>query len=496
MVNVGFTSSVHEFALDVDALDPSDGDIVASMRIPHDVPLESLVLAEMRALRSVLGAWGANGSFDATELFLRNTACKRVLYVSAPIFLPDTLPLPYFVSRGVNTRVHVFATDDPQDTIRLEAISSYAVGTFRFRYALSIQYVHDSVGRGWQLIRPVVVLDRRLMAHRGPELSRLLKALERLILFGSHDYVHGTVLNWFPPLRDLEPAYGAITSERVHPPDIDAWHAGSQDAIPDDLVPGVRTPGIAILELYSLLVHADVISRLWDEDAGLARDVDRLTAELRHALDEFVAVCDLDEAETTDAVDYFMMVAGWFLASALPLGSARLAEKLADFPGDWVERLTARLAETTEGMFDFVGYVEPTRFPWCGREVALDQITDEYARALQRPALQEHLDHLLTPSEHVPTPATCWVRALAAGLSPGDADRLVTGLERLRAMLADDLGAALRAFDESGTRALLRSVVEAGGGDRSDRADYARAIAASALAIADRHAADQRVGAA
>lgn len=502
MVNLGIRTGVLDLARSV--VDPAatDQDIVDAMRVPPGASLETLLGDELLALDGVLAAWSAASRADTRELFLRNSACKRVLYVSAPLFLPDTIPIHHFIPTGVNTRVHVYAAADVRDTVRLEAISSYTVGRLRFRYALSIQYLTDSVGLGWQLIRPVVAVDPRLLAAArdgGPAgaaaLDRVLDALWRLIALGSHDYVHATVLNWFPPLAHLDPAYAAITSERVHPAEVDEWHAASQTALPAGFVPSVATPSIASLELYSLLVHAEVIDRLWDEDPAVGAHVHGLVAELEAALAALVgAVRFGDGSAATEALDYFTTLAGWFLVSALPIGSRRLAEVVAVIPDDRRRRVFERLATVHEGMFDFVRFVDRGHLPWGERFVPVHQVAAEYELALRRPAVRAHLRFLLGPRVAAPAGAPTWLHALAAPLPVEERARLATALADVQAVArSDQLDHALADLDGSGALDRLRAmasgdpdpVVAERAGATAAELRYARAVVAGLVAVVD-----------
>lgn len=481
----GITTSVLDLTSWVHDPAATDLDIVAAMRLPAGTPVEALLVDEMRAIDAYLGAWTANAGMDAREMFLRNSACKRVLYISAPIFLPDTIPVPEFVGRGVNTRIHVYEAPEVWDTVRLEAISSYAVGGYRFRYALSIQYLHDAVGLGWQLIRPVVIVDRHLLAtvhDAGPDavaaLERVLDAIRRVILFGSHDYVHATVLNWFPPVKDLPPAYAAIATERVHPREVDQWHAASQGKLPDGFVAAARTPTIVPLELYSLLVHAEVVQRLWDEDPSVARHARRVVDDLDAAVTELVGLCALEEPATTAFGDYFWTFAGWFLASALPLGSDRLAVVVDGVAGERWPRVEARLAEVHGGMFDFVRHVDRDEFPWGDRFVAVHDVGLEYELALRRPGVREHLRYLLGARRDGDADRPTWLHVLGA---PPD---VVTALLDLQAVAdTPDLDAGLRRLRDGGVVDELRRL--AVGGTAGSGTEYARSVVWSLVTIID-----------
>jgi hypothetical protein len=497
VLNEGIKTAVLDLARWLDQPDVSSADIVDAMKLPHGMSVEALLIDEMKALDSYQGTWSTISGGALRELYLRNSACKRALYLSAPILLPDTISVDSFVATAVNSRIHVYEAADVRDTIRLEAVSSYTVGGLRFRYALSIQYADDSIGLGWQIIRPVVIVDPRALAaaRRGGEpartaLRRVLDALGRLILSGSHDYVHATVLNWFPPLADLSPSYAAICSERVHPPEVDQWHAGTQAALPDGLLPDRPTPGIATLELYSLMVHGQVIARMWQGDPAVRTYLLDTAAEFDAALTEFLATADFADPEVAEqAGDYFTTLAGWFLVSALPLGSDRLAEVAAVFPTDRWRRVRGYLASVHGGMFDLVRFVADDRFPWRGRLVPVHDVGFEYEAALRRPALRAHLTHLLSPRCDGAVGATCWLDALTARLGASERADLRTGLTALAGW--DDSTeqgrhrrtAQLRRLADSGGLEMLRAVVRgrdtAGGGAmvyvRGVLADFVRA---------------------
>jgi hypothetical protein len=497
MINEGIKTAV----LNLESLvaDPaaSDEDIVNAMRLPADLSVETLAIDEMKALAPYLDAWSRASDMDTRELFLRNTACKRALYISAPIFLPDTIWAAELIGSGVNERIHVYEAPDMRDTIRLEAVSSYHAGRFRFRYALSIQYMHDSTGLGWQLIRPVVILDRELLAavaaaggDAPAALARVVESLRRLIALGSHDYIHGTVLNWFPPPLHLSPAYAAMMTERPHPPEIDGWHAGSQTPLPADLVPGVETPLIATLELYSLMAHAQVIGLIWD-GGRLESRIRQMMAEFGQALEQLLRTGAFagDDA-AGDAAGYFMTLAGWFLVSALPLGSDHLAKVLDDLPGGRVRQMTRRLAEVHGGMFAIVRLADPDRFPWLQWRVPLREVAADYARALAWPALRTHAGYLTRPRRDDAT-APAWLEVLCAGQPPAGTRALLDVVTELRELGPGEhrLEPLLR-LRSSGGLELLRSVSQTaspanGAGAGTAPLAYARAILASLVAVAD-----------
>lgn len=399
MLNEGIkTSELHVawWLLDPDALDQ---DVIESMRLPRGLSVESLLFDELSAISSYHRAWSENAVLDTGELFFRNSTCKRVLYISAPMFLPDTIPIGTLVPTGVNTRIHRYRASDVWDTIRLEAVSSYEVAGLRFRYALSIQYARDAVRNGWQVIRPVIVLDKEMLAAArgaGDEacgaLRDVLASLRHLVLTGSHDYVHATVLNWFPPLTGLDPEYAAITSERVHPPEVQAWHQGTQLPLPDGIVPGLPTPRIATLELYSLLVHEANLGRLLHENPRLLDRVCELFATFSTAL---AALTDrLPGTLSRSVADYFTTLACWFLVSALPLGSPGLDAVLQTVSAEQVNSARDRLAEVHDGMFAVAGRADARRFPWQGATVDVNEVTREYERALRWPAISTYAEYL------------------------------------------------------------------------------------------------------
>jgi hypothetical protein len=494
-MNEGIRTDAVDFARWLVEPAPTATEIVDAMRLPADVSIEGLLHDEMRAIAAYHRAWSLDAGRGMAELFLRNSVCKRALYVSAPILLPDTIPLETFVPTGVNSRVHVYRGADVRDTVRLEAISSYRVGGYLFRYALSIQYARDSVGLTWQLIRPVIVLDARLLAAvraAGPEagrrLDRVLAALWQIVLVGSHDYVHATVLNWFPPLRGLDPEYAALCSERAHPAEVDQWHEGSQAALPDGLVPGRPTPGIATLELYSLLVHADVVARLWDQDDRVGATVRDLVTEFDAALADLVGLDVVDSPAAAEGLaDYFTMLAGWFLTSALPLGTARAGEVWALLPQDRVERVTRELAAAHEGMFDFVRFADPARFPWRGRFVPVHDVGAEYEAALRLPAVREYLQHLLLPRRSPAGRRTSWLEELTARLPEADRAELLGALSAARAGTDwSEQAPALARLRESGGLELLRELSRADGGVGCDPAErHARAVLAELVGVVD-----------
>lgn len=491
MLNEGIRTTELELARWVLEPAATETDVVEAMRLPRGLSVEALLMDEIRAISPYLETWSTTSGMDTRELFLRNSTCKRVLYLSAPIFLPDTLSVDDFVPKGVNTRIHIYHATDVRDTIRLEAVSSYKVGGFRFRYALSIQYAADSVGLGWQIIRPVVVIDKNLLraardSGRVAELERLLATLHSLILVGSHDYVHATVLNWFPPVTGIPTEYAAIVCERVHPPEVDRWHVGTQAPIPDDLVPDKQTPKIATLELYSLMVHRETIARLWDRDPGVHAHVLGLVREFESALAAFLAGDVIKPDRALEAADYFTTLVGWFLVSALPLGSERLAEITEPIPADRADRAIEHLAALHGGMFDFSGLVLHDRFPWSGGLVPVHEVAAEYEAALRWPAIRSHVQYLLRPRKDRRVGSATWLQELCGCQEHADlsAELLSAELGKLRSDTPTQSLDELRRLSESGVLVKLRAISDADG--RRGAGAYPPAVLASLVHVIDK----------
>lgn len=493
MLNAGIQT--REITLNDWVLDPdvADIDVVRAMELRRGFSLEALLVDEMAATDCYHRPWSELCGIDTAELFLRNSATKRVLYLSAPIFLPDTLPKADLIATGVNTRIHIYKAPEPRDYIRLEAVSSYESAGLRFRYALSIQYADDAVGDGWQIIRPVIILDSGLLAAvRGEAgralLARTLTELRRLILCGSHDYVHATVLNWFPPPGGLPAEYAAILSERSHPPEIEQWHQGTQLPLPDGLIPGKPSPGIATLELYSLQIHQRTMARI-AEQAELAPEVARIWTCFGTALADFTreGLRPGTPASLADAVPrYFHTLAGWFLLSAFPLGSPLLRQvsALARPASDDTGPAMAELAAFHGGMFEAAAVCSRDKFPWHGGFVGVDEVTSQYATALRGPAVSGYAAYL---SARRPGAGRSWAEALARP----ELAELLAGLGG-----CDDGAtrrAALRRLRDRGGLRLLGQLGEwpasghggaAGHASASAAERYARAVAAGLAALA------------
>ncbi|TDB91377.1 hypothetical protein E1264_01740 [Actinomadura sp. KC216] len=504
-MNNGLVTAELDYAKWLVEPDVPDEAVVEAMRLPRGLSIEALADDEAAALRAYHTAWSENSGLDTLDLFNRNSACKRVLYLSAPMLLTDTIETDTFVATGVNERIHLYRAADVRDTIRLEAVSSYQVEGLRFRYALSIQYAADSTGLGWQVIRPVVVLDSGLLgqvAKAGAEgrakLERVLEPLWKLILFGSHDYVHATVLNWFPPPARLPDDYAAMACERPHPPEIDDWHACTQRPLPQGLVDGWATPGIATLELYSLQVHAQTIARLWDGEPALGRYVTELMARFDQALSE---LCDVDifgDRRSAEAVaDYFTALAGWFVVSALPFGTDRLAQVLSVVPTARATAALKNLGEPHGGMFAFAALADPESFPWGDRFVPVHRVTVEYEEALRLPALRENLTYLLRPRTGDARGA-CWLDVLSAPLDEPARASLRTALAALRDLPGTQLPGGVVRFAESGDHAAFAELARraADPGSRSGRSgveNYVWTTLAGTAHIMDRILDKERV---
>lgn len=499
MLNLGIRTSELDVVRWIHEPDTTDSGVVAAMRLPRNLSVDTLLMDEVAATGCYHKAWTLNSGLDTRELFLRNSACKRVLYLSAPILLPDNIPVEDFVSTGVNSRIHLYHAPDVRDMIRLEAITSYEVAGFRFRYALSIQYADDSVGRGWQVIRPVIVVDRQLLAavHRNSavvHLERVFDALWKLVLVGSHDYVHATVLNWFPPVRGLPPSYLAMLSERVHPAELEQWHAGSQAALPDGLVASRPTPGIATLELYSLMVHGRTIARMWDTDERVGARIRELVTEFDGATAALLGAGVFGDAEQTQSAgEYLTTLAGWFLASALPLGTERFTQVFGLLPARYAEPAGRRLAEAHGGMFDFVRFVDEDRFPWQGRLVEVHDVAAEYEKALRRPALREHLQYLTLPS--CEAGGKSWMDVLCGSLDGSGRSGLLDALAVAGAgEVPSESYRELVRLSESGGLGALRSICDDHRFDDRSPAGCAQAVLASLVAVVDNMLTEVRHG--
>lgn len=445
----------------------TDRSVARCFALPSGATIERVLRDEIRGLETLFDAWSDHAGLDTRRLCFRNTVTKRALYISPIIFLPDLLGEKTFRRSGSNTRIHMFRADAPENSVRLEAITTVTYSGLRFRYALSIQYERDAIGRPWQLLRPVILLDEAVIRdihtfddlnHEGPG---LLTSLRMIIAQGMHDYVHGTVLRWFPPLAvPMPPAYLSQMFDQPPPAELKEWHRDADHPWPEGFCDETFSEDIEALELYSLLVHADNAKSIFAARPAVKARIADLAEQFFETLNAFAAwrSATAGRNATTSVDRYVSLVGLWFLGGLFPIGSPELI-RIMERP-DWfgVSRMgvVAQYGKIHGGFFGYINRVSRDAVPWGGKRVALNMVTRNYASGLASPSIRAHVTALFGGDHSVYGGYLERLRALG----PETAAQVQAAAERLRAFQAcgfdDDMPKASDAFVE--LQALRRSI--------------------------------------
>lgn len=223
--------------------------------------LAELMERERQATSGLHQLLSESTGFDTSLLWERTTRLKRVLYLSVPAIVPDPLPTSASYRRtGTNGRVALLRASPVEESIRFEAICTFAMGAVIARYALAIQYLLDHQGGFWQVLRPVLLVDPRVMGTISNNCERdcaPLSLLATLISQCNHDYLHGTMMRWFPPPSiDCDKPYRQLMSERSAPHELQQWEAETDANRSGPMHHGRRVLVSDALEFWSLIVHA------------------------------------------------------------------------------------------------------------------------------------------------------------------------------------------------------------------------------------------------
>lgn len=469
-----------------------DRRMARQFELPSGTAVESILTDEMRGLETVLRAWSARSGLDARKLYFRNTTTKRVLYTSDVMVLPDLLRSSDYRRNGSNTRIQVLAAKRPEQSVRLEAITTANYLGKQFRYALSVQYQTDRIGRPWQLLRPVILIDQSVLsriqafdAFRDHEIG-LLDSLRLLISQGMHDYVHGTVLRWFPPPQVSMPhAYTSMMFDQPRPETLRHWHEKADTPWPRDFCDDQFAQDIEPLELYSLLVHAENAASTFSDFPSARDGVNAIAGDFFQKLTRFSAWCaDRDDGRTIVSIDrYLSVVALWFLAGIFPVGSAELTEIVQE--KDWFGfRRTQALSyfgDVHGGFFAYINRISPDAFIWGGEPVNLEDVTRSYAEGLSQSAVASHIDALLGYSGSF---AGGYLHLLAE-TAPQLAALANTVAAQLAAVRQADLSAPGPAGHASRMLARLANCLKSHPGERSAGHDTFETVSSYALSLAD-----------
>jgi hypothetical protein len=231
--------------------------------------VDDLIEQELDATRFLHESISAEAGCDTGATWRATTLAKRVVYLSFPLVAVDPLQIDAFRRNGVNGRVHLLQGQSPENSIRLEAICTFKWREARIRYALAVQYVQDRRQRRWQVLRPLILVDPAILLAGlssptgGQLVLHSFRLLAILLSQSNHDYLHGTMMRWFPPPKiDCPPEYRSIMSEVSAPAAIRPWEARINGNLSGPILDGVFQPNADPLEHWSLIVHARTVARL------------------------------------------------------------------------------------------------------------------------------------------------------------------------------------------------------------------------------------------
>jgi hypothetical protein len=273
---------------------------------------------------------------------------------------------------GINNRVRLFQAEPIERSIRFEAISTFARTDARFRYALSIQYASDASGVGWQVLRPVILLDpwivdtiARLGERAREVLVGSLRLLGLLVSQGNHDYLHGTMMRWFrPPRIDCPSEYRRLMVERAAPAEMEAWEACAVGRVSGPVSRGGAIPISDPLEFWSLAVHAESVERIADRQPERLVALHETHTRYCTLLQEIVRIRPTSDVRT--AADMLCAVSAFFLALISPRADDVLSPP--DDAGcllDWA-LIRTFVANVHSGLAGMVASLDRHRFVWDG----------------------------------------------------------------------------------------------------------------------------------
>ena len=359
-----------------------------AVNLTEDV--ESLFAREIAATHDLHAELSARAGLDALSAWVRTTTTKRVLYLSLPVILRDPTSVSRFARAGINNRVHLFQAVPIERSVRLEAISTFARTEARFRYALSIQYVCDTSGARWELLRPVILLDPWIidtvasLGERGRHLLMDgLRLLGVLVSQGNHDYLHGTMMRWFPPPAiDCPAEYRRLMIERPAPPEMRDWEACAVGRLSGPVSGERAVPISDPLEFWSLTVHADSIARIAEREPDRLAALHELHERYVGRLVEIVRCGPTPDVRA--AAEMLSAVSCFFLALISPrAGEVLRGSGDADGLLDW-SLVRSFVGSAHGGLAGMVGALDRRRFVWGGVPCDIYDVLRAYARDMDR----------------------------------------------------------------------------------------------------------------
>lgn len=374
---------------------PNDLEICKEFESIRKNPLWQLFYDEMCRCRNVTRAWGDLSSFDPWLLLIANSIARRALYLSFPLFIPNTIPKEQFLRKGSNSRIHVYRGASQLDTVRLEATCGYRILEHQFFVAISVQYMTDPIGNSWQVFRPCIILDPfpyRLLYgfEHSKHPDSLFSLLGSFVNLGMHDYVHGSVMKWFPPPehRQFTDEYRSIHSEATGPLELNAWHACEAVPLPAQFGSDVLRSEILPLEFYSFVVHRRVMDRVMF-DASLNYEIVRSSALF---FGKRLATLLKQDRVPIDVATFFLALAARFLVCCMPI--EKTVKCLSEaFPRSFRESvedyLSNFLSTAHGGLFRLIHDLDGQIIPWGGQMSGTDIVGSTYLAGVSQYAAEQ-----------------------------------------------------------------------------------------------------------
>ena len=351
--------------------------------------VEGLFVREIDATRDLHRELSERAGLDSLSAWVQTTTTKRVMYLSYPMIVRDPMSVSRFAREGINNRVHLFQADPIERSIRLEAISTFARTGARFRYALSIQYVRDASGVGWELLRPVILVDPWIvdtvagLGERAKE--KLVEALRHcglIVSQGNHDYLHGTMMRWFrPPAIDCPPGYRRLMVERPAPPEMQTWEASAVGRVSGPVNGAGGIPISDPLEFWSLAVHAESVERMarrQPERMSALRELHEMYCAVLH---DIVGIGPTQEVRTAAAM--LCAVSSFFVALISPGADEVLSSPAA---GGLLDRTAVQefVASVHHGLVGVAASLDRHQFVWGGVRMDIHEVLRMYMLDIDR----------------------------------------------------------------------------------------------------------------
>ena len=366
--------------------------------------VESLFVQEIDATRDLHLELSERAGLDSLSSWVQTTTSKRVMYLSDPMIVRDPMSVSRFARAGINNRVHLFQADPIEQSIRLEAISTFARTGARFRYALSIQYVTDASQVRWQLLRPVILIDPWIvdtiggLGERAKEkLVEGLRYLGLLVSQGNHDYLHGTMMRWFrPPAIDCPPEYRRLMVERPAPPEMRTWEACAVGRVSGPVNGAGGIPISDPLEFWSLAVHAASVERMADRQPERLSALHELHERYCAVLQDIVGLGPTQDVRT--AAEMLCAVSSFFVALISPRADEVLSPPGAG--GGLLDRSVVRafVASVHHGLAGVATSLDRRQFVWGGVRMDIHDVLRMYM--LDMELLYRRLVHAQAENGH------------------------------------------------------------------------------------------------